>query len=749
MFASVFCRFGFAAIVVSIALALTSSAQLKPIPHSEAEMEREDDPPTFFWGRGFSPGRRSVYGGFTSYQVNVTASGQNVVGDAANEPSITVDPTNGNRMAIGWRQFNSISSNFRRAGWAYSTNGGLNWTFPGSIDAAAFRSDPVLYSDADGRFYYLSLRGDLFTTMYRSENFGQSWLDPRPATGSDKQWFVIDNTNSAGRGFHYQSFSTGGNNYGGRQFTRSTDGGQTWMEPIFILESPSWGTLDVNSDGDLFVGGVNLNTGQFWCVRSTNAKDGSVTPHFDQSTLVDMGGQIGFQQPINPVGLIGQSYLAVDRSGTSTDGNVYMLASVIPNGVSTGSDVMFTRSTDRGQTFSKPVRVNDDPVNPNKWHWMAAFSVAPNGRIDAVWLDTRNAANHTDSQLYYSYSFDGGEIWSKNVAVSEPFDPFLGYPNQAKIGDYFQIVSDNEGGNVAYPATFNGEQDIYFVRVTPERTSKTEFDYDGDRRSDVSVYRPSDGNWHLLRSTAGYTGIQFGNSTDKIAPADYDGDGKTDVSVFRPGDSNWYILESSTGTFTASYFPAPADAHVAPTDYDGDSRADVAAFIPSSGLWLIENRASNTIDQIAFGTAGDKAAIGDLDGDGKSDLAVFRPSEGAWYYRQTSTGTAFGEQFGLIGDQPVPADYDGDGKTDIAVYRPATGSWYVKNSATSTYSGYAFGTAEDIPCPGDFDGDGMADIAVFRPSTGIWYIANSSNASFTILPFGQSGDRPTHSGLNN
>ena len=113
-------------------------------------------------------------------------------------------------------------------------------------------------------------------------------------------------------------------------------------------------------------------------------------------------------------------------------------------------------------------------INPTKWHWFGTFSVAPNGRLDAVWYDTRNAANNTDSQLFYSYSTDAGVTWSPNVAVSNSFNPFEGYPNQNKIGDYITMVSDNTGGNVAYSATFNfnaargqHEEDVYYVRVSP------------------------------------------------------------------------------------------------------------------------------------------------------------------------------------------------------------------------------------------------------------------------------------------
>ena len=150
-----------------------------------------------------------------------------------------------------------------------------------------------------------------------------------------------------------------------------------------------------------------------------------------------------------------------------------MLASVVPPGRSS-TDVMFVRSTDDGATFSAPVKVNDDPVNPSKWHWFGTFSVAPNGRLDAVWYDTRNASNNTDSQLFYSFSTDAGVTWSANVAVSNSFNPFEGYPNQDKIGDYITMVSDETGGNVAYSATFNfnpnngqHEEDVYYVRVFP------------------------------------------------------------------------------------------------------------------------------------------------------------------------------------------------------------------------------------------------------------------------------------------
>ena len=450
-------------------LALAEESDLPGPPLAGEPLEQYGDPPAPFplRGTGVSRGMISQYGPFTSHQVNVNGSGLNITGDAANEPSISVDPTNRSRMTVGWRQFDSVSSNFRTSGYAYTANGGSTWTFPGVLDPGVFRSDPVLACDDIGRFLYLSLLETFFDNVWRSVDNGHSWTNLGPATGGDKQWFVVDNTSGTGHGFQHQCWSTSGNNYGGRQYSRSTDGGITWMNPINIPSSPIWGTPDVDSTGTLYIGGMNPSTSQVWCIRSTNAKNGAVTPSFDQSTAVNLGGRLVTGTTINPGGLAGQIFLAADRSGTSTNNNVYILASVQPTGFSTGTDVMFVRSTNGGSTFSAAKRINDDPVNHSKWHWLGTMAVAPNGRIDSVWLDTRNAANNTDSQLFYSYSTDGGTTWSANAAVSASFNPFLGYPNQNKMGDYITMISDNTGGDVAYCATFNGEEDIYYVRVSP------------------------------------------------------------------------------------------------------------------------------------------------------------------------------------------------------------------------------------------------------------------------------------------
>jgi hypothetical protein len=445
-------------------------------PRMTEPLEKYNMPPAYIYRLEKGPRMISRFGVFTSFQVNVDADGNNILGDAANEPSITVDPTNHSRMAIGWRQFNSVNSDFRQGGWGYTTDAGTTWTFPGVLETNVFRSDPVLGSDEAGNFFYLSLLESFCDNMYGSLDFGQTWTRLQPdgdAGGGDKQWFTIDKTpGGMGHGFQYQIWSTAAScNFG--QFSRSTDGGVTWMNGISIPNAPVWGTLDVDTNGNLFIGGGDFGS-SFFCIRSSNAQNGNVTPTFDQNVSVNLGGSVLFGAQINPGGLAGQIFLAVDRSGTATNNNIYMIATVQQFNASNGSDIMFSRSTDGGLTFSAPQRITDDPVNQNKWHWFGTLAVAPNGRIDSVWHDTRNAPNNTDSQLFYSWSTDGGVTWAPNVAVSGSFNPHEGWPVQQKIGDYLTIVSDNTGGDVAYSATFNfnpntgqHEQDVYYVRVSP------------------------------------------------------------------------------------------------------------------------------------------------------------------------------------------------------------------------------------------------------------------------------------------
>jgi pimeloyl-ACP methyl ester carboxylesterase len=348
----------------------------------------------------------------------------------------------------------------------------------------------------------------------------------------------------------------------------------------------------------------------------------------------------------------------------------------------------------------------------------ASWSV-PNGRPESDWVGLFKV-NGLNSQFIEKKYTKGQSSGSLNFTL----------PNQSGLYQFRYLLEDG----------FTSVADSNNINVTSNRRSQ--FDFDGDGRADISVFRPSAASWYLsYSSNNAFIAVQFGASGDLIAPADFDGDGKTDISVFRPTDGGWYRLNSSNNTFTPAQFGTNGDLPV-PGDFDGDGRADLTVYRPSAGSWYRINSSNNQFVAAQFGVAEDKPLVGDFDGDGKSDLTVFRPSNGTWYRINSATDTFSPAQFGATGDLPVAADYDGDGKTDLAVYRPSVGDWYIINSSNSSFTGIHFGITEDKPAPADFDGDGKSDLVVFRPSTGTWYLLRTT-AGFTGVQFGATGDIPT------
>lgn len=265
-------------------------------------------------------------------------------------------------------------------------------------------------------------------------------------------------------------------------------------------------------------------------------------------------------------------------------------------------------------------------------------------------------------------------------------------------------------------------------------------DFDGDGKTDLSVFRPSEGNWYLNRSTEGFTALNLGLGTDTLVPGDWDGDGKADTAVFRPdatpGNPDYWILQSSTSTVVNKEWGTTGDTPQI-GDYDGDGKADAVIFRPSTNTWYVSNSGGGSA-VVPFGAAGDIPAQADYNGDGKTDIAIFRPSTNQWWIAN-SGGSISVATFGAAGDKPVPADYDGDNKDDIAVFRPSTGQWWTLQSATGTVTVSSFGNSTDVAVPGDYDGDGKDDRAIYR--NGQWWL-DRSTAGIVVGNFGLSTDTP-------
>lgn len=268
-------------------------------------------------------------------------------------------------------------------------------------------------------------------------------------------------------------------------------------------------------------------------------------------------------------------------------------------------------------------------------------------------------------------------------------------------------------------------------------------DFDGDGMTDLSVFRPSEGNWYLNRSTAGFGVIKWGISTDTLVPGDYDGDGKADTAIFRP-DSNtnnpdYFILNSNGFTITGASWGVPGDIPLL-GDYDGDGKADLAVYRPSTQVFYIRNSNGSPFTVAAFGVAGDIPVVIDFNGDGKANIAVYRPSTFTWFIARPTGVPAQNFDaipFGAAGDILTQADYDNDNKEDVAVFRPSNGVWYVRSSGTGVVTTTQWGVSGDIPVPGDYDGDGADDYAIYR--NGQWWLRRST-AGVSVQTFGVGSD---------
>jgi len=381
-------------------------------------------------------------------------------GAEANEVSIAAADPTGAEAVAAWNDYRQ--SSVLRVGVAVTLDGGDTWSDlfvrPPAGHQSDWEGDPMTAYDhrtgtlwAGGVSYFIS-QGGLFVARKQatSATFEPSVMPYPTDDFVDKGWLgtgpIPGSPDSTRLYLGYYQF-----------LQHSDDLGDTWSSPIGV--GCCFGHLPrVGPDGELYIAFLDSNT---YVHKLQRSFDGGTTVGAPQvlATRVDADVE-GYSYP-------GQfrvwpfTYIAVDR----TSGTVYAVWHDVTStvGGNANVDLLFSRSTDDGATWSAPVVINGDG-NPPGDQFFPWIEVDQWGRLHLFFLDTRNTPqNDTDARAwidaYYSHSEDGGATWTEHRLSDAPFDSELSAIDF--LGDYCGLAVAGERVYVSYLSTANGDPDIF------------------------------------------------------------------------------------------------------------------------------------------------------------------------------------------------------------------------------------------------------------------------------------------------
>lgn len=366
-----------------------------------------------------------------------------------NEPSIYVNPQNTNEMVCAYN-INHLYS---------SSDGGYTWNYFALTSTLGVWGDPCIIADHEGNFYFFHLSNPIEgnwidrIVCQKTENLGVTWNDGsymglNGTKAQDKEWAVFDYSTK-----NIYVTWTQFDNYGSSLaedsslilFSKSTDLGESWSEPKILSEVPGDCIDDDNTvEGAVPAVGPNGEIYVSWSgpagiVFDKSLDEGETWLEHDIFVNEHIGG---WAQNIPGIFRCnGMPVTKCDTSGGPYNGTIYINYSDNSNGYH-DTDIWLVKSTDGGNSWSEPIRVNNDgPDRQQFFPWMAIDQVT--GYIYIVFYDRRNY-NDNQTDVFLAISKDGGETF-ENIKISE--SPFVPSDN-IFFGDYNNISAYN---NVVRP----------------------------------------------------------------------------------------------------------------------------------------------------------------------------------------------------------------------------------------------------------------------------------------------------------